>query len=177
MSTDSTFNECQADRERRKNLDSEALAHSDGEFEKQIHFRVGYDHRAFPKLCGGGGHGQHGMEMVWYLKGPAGAIQWVVFLSDFTPTNISSLGDINGRSGAMAADLGYHSFKPQYEDQPDYGPCKVLGTEQCYYDGSGLAAGEVLKKFVVDGPDAVWAHLREWYDLTFVASSSNGGDN
>lgn len=183
---ESAPNRCKADRDRRERAMTDAgLVQRDGVMERRIIFEVGYDHRAFPDDCGGGGHGQHGMNMRWVLIGPAGAVQWLTYMSNWVPGNVrhGTVGDIhpvslvptNGRIGdGMAADLGYHSpVRPSWDDNEwvSKQDCEFLPDGYCYYDGSGLNAEPVLEAFLSHGPHAVWASLARFYMETF------GGDD
>lgn len=181
-------NPCKADNERRQRAFRDAtVAEQFGQFERSVTFEVGYDHRAHPESCGGGGHGQHGMTLRFILKGPDGATQFVMYATNWVPGRVTSIGDIEasepvslvhvGRHGlgdGMAADLGYHSPKPQWEGQEQYGrdDCNVLPGGTCYYDGSGLNAGPVLEAFLSHGPHAVWVALARFYAELFGADEA-----
>jgi hypothetical protein len=151
-----------------------------GNIERRIVFEVGYDHRAFPDECGGGGHGQHGMNMRWVLIGPKGAVQWLVYMTNWVPGNVRhgevgaehpvSIVPVNRVIGdGMAADIGYHSPVPLWEGQEEYGhmKCELLPEGECYYDGSGVNAEPLLEAFLAHGPHAVWAALARYYGSTF----------
>lgn len=169
---------CVEDLERRQRAWADrALVERQGDMERRIEFQVGYDHRAFPNDCGGGAHGQHGMEMMFLLIGPAGAVQWKVAMPNWVPGNVDvidtvpgdwpvSLVPANSRIGDVyPVDLGFHSPKPTYEGQENYGrdDCHILPGGTCYYDGSGLNAGPVLQAFLSYGPMAVWSALARYY--------------
>ena len=166
---------CLEAQERRKESFKSRVAVTEkwGDFERWIEFIPGYDHRAFPKDCGGGGHGQHGMEMAWYLRGELGVVQWKVCFIQAVPGNVGTLGNVPVRHAnvddIMAVDLGYHSPKPRWEGQEDYGrmDCDLLPGGECYYDGSGLNAGPVLERFINEGPGAVWSELVDYYHSVF----------
>lgn len=172
-------NRCKADSARRERAWTDcALSERFGDMERRISFEVGYDHRAFPDDCEGGGHGQHGMNMRWTLIGPRGAVQWLCYMLSWVPGNVhhggvESLGPVslipappNGLDDGMAADLGYHAPTPRYEDQPQM-KCEYLPQGYCYYDGSGLNAEPVLEAFLAHGPHAVWASLARYYGELF----------
>lgn len=174
-------NPCKADLARRERAFRDAaLVQVDGPMQRRIYFEVGYDHRGFPEACGGGGHGQHGMGMRWVLIGPAGAVQWLVNMTNWVPGNVRygevgaehpvSIVPVNPRIGdGMATDLGYHSPTPQYDGQEESGrsECEYLPDGYCYYDGSGLNAEPVLVAFLAHGPHAVWAALARYYGELF----------
>ena len=174
------INRCQADNERRERAwNDAALTERHGDMARHIIFEVGYDHREFPEDCGGGGHGQHGMNMRFVLVGPKGAVQWLCYMTNWVPGNVryGSVGrdDPNpvslvpvhprGIGDGMAADLGYHSPIPRYASQVEYGTqkCEWLPEGECYYDGSGLNAEPLLEAFLAHGPHAVWAALARYY--------------
>lgn len=166
---------CEADLERRKRAyEDAALVSRHGEMEQRICFEVGYDHRDF-----GCDHGRHGMQLRFVLTGPSGAVQWLAFLSNWTPGNVH-FGDVQAEGGTSlvaanprigdgsAADLGFHAREPQYEGQDGPTPdCEYLGGDACYYDGSGLNAEPLLAAFLDHGPMAVWAALARYYQSLF----------
>lgn len=168
------MNRCEADRERRQRaLNDSALTERVGNLERRIMFEVGYDHRAFPEDCGGGGHGQHGMTMRFVLIGPHGAVQWVCTMSNWVPGNVyyggmqrigtaSLVPASNHIDDGKTTDLGYHSPHQHYDGQPAY-KCDYLPAGECYYDGSGLNAEPLLEAFLAHGPHAVWAALARYY--------------
>lgn len=108
------------------------------------------------------GHGIHGMEIRWYLRGPAGGAQFVLF-TDWVPGRppVKSLAYMY----PMGADVGYHSRRPIYEDdQPFSDSCEMTGGGVCYYDGSGMRAQELVHVFKEFGEQAIWDELQSVYD-------------
>lgn len=115
--------------------------------------------------------GVHGMEIIWYLRGPLGVAQFMLY-TDWIP---GTLRPGHGLPPAgmsfpridypMGADLGYHAPVPQWEGQEEYrrDDCRLLPGGTCYYDGSGMAAERVAKEFVLAGEPAVWAALEDRY--------------
>ena len=175
-------NRCHADRVRRERAAAGSdFIVRDGPMERRISFEVGYDHTSHPEDCGGGGHGRHGMTMAFILLGPNGAVQWKINMLNWYPGNIDTMGTVGATSpvsvipanrqvgDTYAQDLGYHSPKPRYEGQEEYGhmECHLLPEGYCYYDGSGLNAGPVLGAFLEHGPMAVWATLARYYGELF----------
>lgn len=76
----------------------------------------------------------------WYLAGPHGIVQFVA-----------------GRTW-IGVDVGYHSS------------CPLFDGVTCYYDGSSLAAEDLLRRWVSAGCDdeVIWAYLTERY-LSWLA--------
>jgi hypothetical protein len=120
------------------------------------------------------GHGVHGMEIRWLLRGPAGAAQFLLY-SDWIPGQLSpghglmpdgsySWQSVRGDPlYPMGADVGYHARRPQFDGQdPMSDECIVLGGP-CYYDGSGMRADKLTKVFVQFGEQAVWDELESVY--------------
>lgn len=65
-------------------------------------------------------------------------------------------------------DLGYHAFEPQREGQePMTEHCGALDGKRCYYDGSALAAEELVEGFLAGGTKWLWPKLAECYRATF----------
>lgn len=110
-------------------------------------------------------HGVHGLDVWFILKGPKGAVQFLVNFGVYLPsvTHIQP-GKIQG------FDVGYHSLTPTYDGQPCQG-CNFLEGGKCYYDGSGLRADEWAKEIfsVTGGPpeDVLWRKLEAYYDEVF----------
>lgn len=110
--------------------------------------------------------------MRWYLKGPAGAIQFVVYTNWMLPADQECQLAQHRRNPVhlsmllpLPADVGYHSHKIQYEGQEPM-KCDVIG-DQCYYDGSGLAAVGMFDLLVQEGSEAVWKRLEQMYHDRF----------
>jgi hypothetical protein len=168
---------CRSDLERRQRAwaNRTALRMTNDAFEYRIDFMPGYDHWRKPEY--GCDHGRHGMEMVWLVIGPLGAVQWKVVALDWMPGAVDEMGIARGaHSGDLgaiySADLGYHSPKPLSEYQAEWGrdDCDLLPGGVCFYDGSGLNAGPILAEFLAHGPHAVWAALTAYYREVFVTS-------
>ena len=118
--------------------------------------------RCFPGS--GGSHGKHGMEIRFISKGPDGAVQFLLFTGWFPQS-----GDIDIKDAyAMAADLGYHSKKPQYSGQSVMSEsCEYCDGKPCYYDGSGLQAEDAFYTLLNGGDKALWKFLDQYYDYVF----------
>ena len=114
-------------------------------FERSIQVSPPFDKRTNdPKTNGGIG----AMELRFILKGAKGATQFVFY---------------NG----MGDDIGYHSYKPQYEGHTAMRKtCDILGCA-CYYDGSSQQASEFEDEFLREGEPAVWRMLEERYHSWF----------
>jgi hypothetical protein len=146
--------------------------------ERAVVFQPGYsgDRTADPRHS----YGVHGMEITWFLRGPAGAVQFQIF-TNWVPGELSpghGLPPAGRRFERlpfehypMGTDLGYHSPVPHYEEQPGRDDCHILAG-RCYYDGSGLAADRLVKEFVVKGEPAVWAELESYYAETLAGGAS-----
>lgn len=152
-------------------------------FRRQVHFEKGYN---YLHETGHSRRGQHGMQIRFLLIGPEGATQFLMF-TGWTPLGevdadrkhhepvhidkeglrVSNFGTGDYYYGLVRApsgfDLGYHWLHPTYAGQEDYGPCRFLNSQTCYYDGSGLKADEVLLDFMSNGESAVWRHLVKRY--------------
>lgn len=141
-------------------------------FEKIIQFDAAYDKRhKDPKK----NYGIHGVTLRFVLKGEKGAINFVVYTNWMLP-HIEKEQEAKGASSGveyrisrpMPADLGYHSYVPQYEGQETMtDECPWLDGKPCYYDGSTLYAETVFKVLVEDGGDALWEKLEQEYNERF----------
>lgn len=119
------------------------------------------------------GHGVHGMEIVWLLRGPAGAVQ-VIFGTDWIPGELRPGHGISpdGTRGWQRHDglwstdpwgrgLGIHSRVPQYEGHRAE-ECGLLGGP-CFYDEHLLGADPLIVPFLERGEQAVWDALESAY--------------
>lgn len=141
--------------------------HVDG-FRRELTILPAYDKRhPDPKK----NFGIHGVDMRFVLVGTAGATQWVLFTGMDLPHVAQEMLSKPPLNRLMAADLGYHALKPQYEGQTAMENCHVLEGGKCFYDGSSLMAEELLEPFLSKGPDAVWERLREEYRRLFEVES------
>jgi hypothetical protein len=144
---------------------------------KQILFEPGYNHIDFKctsdkpkvrKACddGSNGHGIHGMSIRFLYRGSRGAVQFLMN-TGVIPGRIPSILDKEHTVNPYAVDLGYHSFKPHYDEQSSMGPCDFLDGAECYYDGSSLNAEVPWRILHEHGLDALWEYLEGYYDATF----------
>jgi hypothetical protein len=131
-------------------------------FERQVTFIPAFDRRD-PSPSKNYGIGS--MRIRFVLKGPLGAVQWMIG----TAWDVASARrPVAWRDGTRPDgwDLGYHSPRPLYEGQEPMGSCDILDCE-CYYDGSGLNADLLIENFLAQGDDYVWAALAAYYRTTF----------
>jgi len=132
-----------------------------GGFERILGFTRAYDRRSSdPKK----NYGCHGVDMRFVLKGPKGAIQFLLY----TGWHLPGVAEELGPRQPMPADLGYHSPHPMYESQSVVrDECEYVGGGPCYYDGSTLNAKEPFDILVTEGEEALWAFLEGDYARRF----------
>lgn len=137
------------------------------QFERTVTFQPAFDKR-HPDPNKNDGVGA--MRIRFVLKGPKGAMQFVVSGGMYLPHVADELWNRHGNHNPFKTsgwDIGYHSPVPQYEGQePMEGTCDVLGCP-CYYDGTSLGAEEFVPAFLEEGEKAVWAMLEERYNDRF----------
>jgi len=138
-------------------------------FERKIQFDPGFDKRSNdPKT----NYGIHGMQIRFILKGPKGAIQFMIMTDWQLPHVRKEMQAKHGHyfsMGPMPADVGYHSYEPRYDGQePISQTCEILDGKPCYYDGSSLCADELFDIFVTEGEGAMWKYLENVYQETFA---------
>jgi hypothetical protein len=138
------------------------------ELTREVQFTPAYDKRD-PNPTKS--YGIHGVNITFYLKGPKGVAQFLIYTNWQLPSvSREARGSCKPQdeyswcpNEPMAADLGYHAPVPQYEDQSMMDHCDLL-PDGCYYDGSGLNAKRVFDLLVTNGGEAVWTALQEVYD-------------
>ena len=128
-------------------------------------------------------YGIHGCELRFVLKGPLGAVQFVVYTNWHLPSVTKELitsksmnqpigGDPHWRCRPRGADLGYHSPTQRYEGQQPTKNCQYLDGRQCYYDGSSLQAEEIgMPILLQEGSEGVWKLLEKRYNQLFKRGS------
>jgi hypothetical protein len=123
-------------------------------------------------------YGIHGVEMRFVLKGPRGAVSFLLYTNWQLP-HVTRETDERTAAKALAggdiavalrclyhpipADRGYHSPVPLYEGQRALGPCPYLDGAPCYYDGSSLNARVVFEALLREGGEGVWKELEYYY--------------
>lgn len=135
-------------------------------FTRKVEFTPPYDKRD-PSPSKNYGIGSLIIRFV--LVGEKGATQFVMATGCY-PLHVHKEWERQGRTGLgpMGYDVGYHSPHPMYEGQSATENCAYLNGAPCYYDGSGLAANDLLARFLEDGEDVVWAELESVYRSRFV---------
>lgn len=147
-------------------LDIKSVPVDSSKLERIVEFHPAYDKRDPDPSKN---YGIHGMEILFVLKGPAGAVVWLIYTNWNVPSARSlrpnhSMG-IYGRP-FMGADLGYHALVSQYEEQEER-DCCYTSSGKCYYVGSGLNAELLVENFIAQGDKYLWAALEAYYRTCF----------
>lgn len=138
-------------------------------FEKIVTVSPAFDKRSDEP---GKNYGIGSCRITFILKGEKGAMQFMIGTNWYVPSAREHLKNFPmSRSDLQQKpdgwDVGYHSYKPMYEDQTSMtGECHVLNAP-CYYDGSSLMADEWVEQFVAGGTDWLWKKLEEQYHSRF----------
>ena len=137
-------------------------------FERIVEFSPAYDQRN-PNPNKDYGIGS--MTIRFVLKGPKGAIQFVLTTDWHLPHIQKTMPNLKstGMSGLRpwATDIGYHSKHPMYDgDSPIQRDCPYTDGI-CYYDGSGLRADKMIPDFLANGSDWLWKELENDYQMRF----------
>lgn len=120
----------------------------------------------------GKNYGIHGVDMRWYVIGPEGAVQFVLYTNWQLPHVQKDFDSRVDRQfphlacHPLPADIGYHSRVPRYEGQHSR-KCHLL-KGPCYYDGSVLQADEFYNILVTEGGEALWLALEKRYQEWLV---------
>lgn len=136
------------------------------EFERIVEFTAAYDKRDPDPAKN---YGVHGVEMRLVLKGPKGAVHFLLFTNWHLPHVAAAFEDKPFLLAPTPADVGYHSPVPlrEWQTEPVAETCDYLGGIPCYYDGSGLAANDAFAALVERGDDGIWGYLQGYYQDIF----------
>lgn len=119
-------------------------------------------------------HGVSGMDVIFFLKGKDGAVQFKIDLGWIPYHNSERYqmpkDEIPGLF-PFPSDLGYHSYKPRFDGQePITDACDVLDGKPCYYDGSGMNACKAFYTLVNAGEESLWDFLEQYYAHIFYGA-------
>lgn len=146
------------------------------EFRHEVIVRPAFDRRhAEPSK----NYGIHGCDLVFYLHGEKGVIQFLLSTNWHLPHVREELDARTDRQfphlscHPLPADIGYHSPVPRYEGHDAIDDaCTILDGKPCYYDGSSLMAEDVFRVLVAQGTDGLWAEMERRYTATFGEDGS-----
>lgn len=118
---------------------------------------------------GGGSHGLHGLDIVFYVNGEKGAVYFILstgWLPKSEPTN--EYIDF-GKSEPYPVSLGYISKEPFYSYQEKIKErIDFLDIDEYYLDRSGLDSKDAFYSLVNGGDDALWSFLEQYYRYTYL---------
>jgi hypothetical protein len=146
-----------------------------GEYSTHILFVPAYDKRS-PSPSKN--YGVHGVDINFYLKGPKGALQLLVFTNWQLPQvakerlagkYMFSRDDVNALYLPEAADFFIHSSVPLYEGQGiERDSCDWVPEGSPCYLGLNSPAGEKLFDILLqEGSDGFWAAMQVKYEKIF----------
>lgn len=137
------------------------------DLEREVVFNGAWDRRSDDPSEN---YGVHGVSIRFYVKGPEGVVQFIVYTHWHLPHVQDEM--LEKRSGSrrdvelfftpMAADIGYHSPEPLHGHEIETEDCDLLdGT--CYYGGSGLRAKDYLETLIEGGTEKLWPEMEAEY--------------
>ena len=149
---------------------SDALTSNQVRYERLVQMSPAFDKRhPDPKR----NYGIHGVDLRMILKGPEGAVQFVLYTNWQLPhvaqetvnriENGASRIAIECAFMPMPADLGYHWTKPRYDGQTQM-DCEYVACGKCYYDGSTMNAERIYEVLLREGSEGVWRELESFYN-------------
>ena len=155
-------------------------------FTRRIVFHAAYDKRhPDPKQ----NYGVHGVDLYFFLIGPKGAVQFLLF-TDWQLPGVRSVAETLGHKrnadpdlyrricSPMPADIGRHALVPHSAwETVCKTECDLLGGKPCYYDGTSLGAYDVFEILVAGGDEALWAELDRRYDLWLDSPQEEGNSD
>lgn len=113
-----------------------------------------------------GNYGIGGLYIWFVLIGPLGAVQYLVNFPVYLPSVDTKKFDMK----IIGHDVGYHSYKPEYEGHTKM-DCYHLEGGSCYYDGSALKADAwtdiILSTKGSPPEDTLWKMLEDEYNERF----------
>jgi hypothetical protein len=82
------------------------------------------------------------------------------------------------RTGPSGYGIDYHSPVPQHEwhKEPSVSECEYLDGKPCYSDGTMLYSDEVLEVLILEGEEATWKRLEEFYENHFGKEAEASND-
>lgn len=130
-------------------------------FTHKVLFNAAFDKRKDPE----GNYGVHGVEVTLLFKGPKGIVALEIFTNWMLP-HVKKEHQAQGLFGTMfpmAANLGFHAYKPTVRNHPGALNCEFT-KGKCYYHPSSLShARDILDTLIAKGDEAVWTALKEVY--------------
>lgn len=134
-------------------------------FSREVYFHPGHPGNTIGNPSNAD-YGRGSMEIKFLLHGPKASVQFV-WNTGITPEKTPGrYGDEWMHHAPMGFDLGYHADKAQWSGQLNVG-CTYRAKGECYYDGSSLAADEMLDIFLTRGEGAMWQELHDYYISLF----------
>ena len=163
MNLEETVRKARADHQ---NMDARIKAyveqHRCTALKRKIIFVPGYDHRDHedPQK-----RSRHGMDLLFCLYGPAGAVSlqvfthWLPSVADLEhPTNFITY------PYGVGIDFHYLTGSRLSEHREPSRDCLVLKDLPCYHMHiSSMAASKLFARFLKDGEEVVWAELEDYY--------------
>jgi hypothetical protein len=126
--------------------------------ERKVSFVPGYIHRENGKLSS-----KHGMDIVFLLTGPEGAISFTIFTCWYPD------GEFTEPTGA---EVVWHSRIPLWEGQSHVEQCKYLNDEPCYSDGSSTLAQVWFIDFLHKGEAIIWPKMEQIYKEKLIKNEN-----
>lgn len=138
--------------------------------------------------------GVHGVEFRFHVKGPEGAVAFVLYTGWLLPETLGLVPTNRARPDPlsfmveyprslhaarttqlhpMPVDLGYHSRVPIHEGQLSQPDCYLLDGQPCFYDGSALNASRPFEVLLRGGTESLFTYLEHFYVSTFEAGDGD----
>lgn len=121
-------------------------------------------------------YGIHGMNINFWIKGPAGGISICIYTNWMLPQNQASTQEMFTRHGSpwepgylckpWITDISYHAREPHYEGQFCKEDCHITGGK-CYSDGSATYGDQWQDGFLHGGSEWFFARMEDYYRETF----------
>ena len=118
-------------------------------------------------------YGIHGVDLLFHLKGPKGAVTLVVYTNWHLPhvteefvndcAKYGSSADIHAKFLPYAAELCVHHLTPCYPGHNSQ-PCNLNPDKICYPSFYYSDAKDYLNVLISQGQEALWTKLTELYE-------------
>lgn len=139
-------------------------------FIKLVEFEPAYDKRHDDPTKN---YGIGGVTMRATLKGPEGAVTFILLTMWNLPHVAEELKEKGKYFDPIPAGIYYHNQKPWYEEQElDEEECPYLDGNPCYLSHQYMHASQIYEALITEGSEGMWQALLAQYMQAFGIPAS-----